>query len=56
MGWWRLWWYPVIGGCGLVLLRVLTFKVGLGGVNADEYFVDDPLREDEKKMLRGVES
>jgi len=40
----------------LVQLRVLTFKVGLRGVNADEYFVDGPLREDEKKMLRAVES
>eukprot|EP00962_Isochrysis_galbana_P013537 scaffold3836_cov125-Isochrysis_galbana.AAC.9 len=33
-GWWRLWWYPICEGCGLVLLRMLTFIVGLGGVNA----------------------
>eukprot|EP00962_Isochrysis_galbana_P020333 scaffold5921_cov123-Isochrysis_galbana.AAC.1 len=47
VGWWRLRWYPASGECGLVLLRMLTFKVGLGGVNADENFVDSPLREDE---------
>jgi hypothetical protein len=31
----------------LVLLKMLTFKVGLGGVNTNEDFVDGPLRKDE---------
>jgi len=34
---------------------MLTFEVGFGGVNADEDFIDGPLREYEEVVLRLVE-